>query len=504
MLLAALALGASFTYENLFFLPWICFLPFLLSLQGVTIKRAYFLGLGFGCLFFVIASHWIVGFLQKMSNIGLGYAISLAGIYWIFCAQQFALLAAAVVWVAKKQPGSEWLSLPLFSCLLFYALPLIFPSDLSVTQSKFLLALQAVDTTGALGLHFIILLHNGLLFAVVKNSFRQLNNHHYAAVGLICAWFIYGCAAYFYWVKQEQNWPRLNVGVVQPNIAASIGVPAPPQGFSRAYPVEMDLSVALARAGASLIVWPEARYRGFYNEAYVRDAFKYYADKTDASLLIQDLQTKDNLTFNTSALITKKNRQDYAKQIRIPFGEYLPGESVPLLGIFFKKIFGDFYTPIAAGSISEPMEFRKIKIQPLICFEIADANYLANLVRSSTQQKKPIQLLLVQSNDSWFDTDIEPRLHLATSQLRSIEQRLPLVHALNNGPSSFYKASGQVDARLAANERSAAVRNITYPESVAMTVYARYPHLFIVVILLCSICWLLRALILNENRKSFL
>jgi apolipoprotein N-acyltransferase len=499
MSLSALTLSASFIYEDLFFLPWVCFVPFLMALEGVSIKRAYCLGLVFGCVFFAIASYWVVGFLKQISSISFSYAALLASSYWVYCAQQFALLAAVIVWFSKRQAKSEWLSLSLFSTLLFYTLPMIFPADLSVTQGKFLLALQAIDTTGALGLHFIILLHNGLIYGLIKNSHHQLDSYQYTAFGMVFVWFLYGFSAYYYWSAKGEAWTSINVGVVQPNLAPSIKIPDPLQGYSRAYSPEIELSLLLARDGASLIVWPEARYRGFFDEAYVRDAFKYYAEKTNTSFLIQDLQTKAEKTYNSSALISNNDWQEYSKYLRIPFGEYLPLEEVPIIGSFVKNIFGDFYTPIALGSESEPMNFRGIKVQPLICFEVANAYYVANLIQAANQQNKSIQIIAVQSNDSWFDTDIEPRLHLTTSQLRSIEQRLPLVHALNNGPSAFYKASGQVEAQLPANERSAAVVNLAYPEYATLTLFARFPYAFILLIGVFSFGWVLVSLIRDAN-----
>jgi|GEM_PF-3850454 len=500
--ISALALGASFVYENLFFLAWICFVPFLMALRTANIKRAYCLGLIFGCVFFAIASYWITGFLKQISGMSLGYATLLTSVYWIYCAQQYALLAAVVTWFAKRQAQSEWLSLPLSSTLLFYILPLIFPADLSVTQGKFLLALQALDTTGALGLHFIILLHNGLIYGLIRNSYRKLNNYQYSALAIIFIWFLYGIGAYYYWTAREQDWPSINIGIVQPNLPPSISIPKPIQGYSRAYPPEIESSLSVARAGASLIVWPEARYRGFFNETYVRDAFTYYADKTNASFLIQDLKTTNNLTFNSSALVSGEDWQEYSKYMRIPFGEYMPWEDAPVIRRFVKNVFGDFYTSIAPGAASEPMDFRGIKIQPLICFEVANAYYLANLTQVANKQRNSIQLIAVQSNNSWFDTDIEPRLHLTTSQLRSFEQRLPLVHALNNGPSAFYKANGQVEAQLPANERSAAVVKLAYPEQATLTLFARFPYAFILSIAVFSMGWMLVSLIRKGNRKE--
>lgn len=502
MLLGALALGASFVNEHLYLLPWFCLVPFLFAIKDVSIKRAYCLGLIFGCLFFVIASYWILGSLQKMSDINAIQAVVVASIYWLYCAQQYAILASLVVWLGKRSPGSEWLSLSVLSTLLFYLIPLIFPADLSVTQTKFLLALQAVDITGAPGLHWLIVLHNGLIYAVIKTSNRRLTSYQYLAFGILMAWFAYGINAHRYWSVEQQHWPSVNVGVVQPHAPPSVEIPPPPVGYSRAYSVEIEMSNVLSQKGANLIAWPEARYRGFFNETHVQDAFKFYEQKAGVPLLIQDLNVTGQLTFNSAAMINAGSAHEYPKHVRIPFGEYLPWENVPLLGGFIKYVFGNFYTPIAAGKPTDIMSVAKLNVQPLICFEVANAFYVAHLIKAADAQQKHVQLLVAQSNDSWFDTHIEPQLHLTTSQLRSIEQRLPIVHALNNGPSSIYAASGQLMAVLPANKRAAAVVEVTYPEKITLTWFAKFPYAFIFTLFAFVSGWILLTCVQGAYKPS--
>lgn len=495
MLLAALSLGASVINENLFLVTWVGLVPFLFSLEGVSIKRAYCLGAVFGCLFFAIGSYWIVGFLQQMSGLKLAYCILLASVYWFYCAQLFAVLACLVVLFARWRPGSEWLSFPLFGTLLFFALPVVFPADLSITQSKFILALQAIDITGAAGLNFLILLHNGLMFSLIKKRFATLDRYQYAALGYLLAWFIYGFFAYSYWSAEEKQWPTIQLGIVQPNSSPSIKIPPPTEGYSRAYPVEMELSLALASEEVGLVIWPEARYVGFYNEAHVREAFIHHATTAGVALLIQDLQTQGNETFNTSALISPltnfQGLQEYRKRMRIPFGEYLPLADVPILGYGIEKLFGHFYTPIAEGAVSSPMVFKQLTMQPLICFDVLHPHFIAGLVQGAAQQQNRIQLLVTQSNDSWFGKSTQPYSHLTSSRLRSLEQRLPMVHALNNGPSSVFSASGQVTAVMPVFERTAAVVRVAYPKQPSLTWYARLPYGFIFSVLALTLSWLL-------------
>lgn len=491
MLLAALSLGASVVNENLFLLAWVGLVPFLFSLEGVSIKRAYCLGAVFGFLYFAIGSFWIIEFFWQMSELKLAYCVLLASVYWIYCAQLFAVLACLITLFARWRSGSEWLSLALFGTLLFFALPVVFPADLSITQSKFLLALQAIDITGAVGLNFLILLHNGLVFSFIKKRFAAIDRYQYVALGYLLAWFIYGFIAYRYWVAEEKQWATIQLGIVQPHSAPSINIPPPAQGYSRAYPVEMELSLALASDGAELIVWPEARYVGFYDEPHVKDAFTYYVNRAGVALLIQDLQRQGDEIFNTSILISPQGLQEYRKYMRIPFGEYLPLVDVPFLGYGIKKLFNNFYTPVAQGAPSRPVFFNQLKMQPLICFDVLHSYYVAGLMQSATENKNGVQLLVTQSNDSWFGASSEPHSHLTSSQLRGLEQRLPMVHALNNGPSSVFAASGKVTAVLPSYERAAAVVKVAYPTQPALTWFGRFPYGFIFSVLVFTFVWVL-------------
>jgi hypothetical protein len=52
---------------------------------------------------------------------------------------------------------------------------------------------------------------------------------------------------------------------------------------------------------------------------------------------------------------------------------------------------------------------------------------------------------------------------------------------------------------LIAGERSAAVRNLAYPDKPSLTFFARYPYFFILTIFLFSVCWWLTSLSSNKG-----
>ena len=69
-----------------------------------------------------------------------------------------------------------------------------------------------------------------------------------------------------------RNLATVTVGIVQPNEAPSLARPAIFPGYSLAYPPEMAMTERLAQAGAELVVWPETRYKGYFDQPHVQNA----------------------------------------------------------------------------------------------------------------------------------------------------------------------------------------------------------------------------------------
>lgn len=507
VLLSALLWVMAFHFSALFILPWFALVPFLWSLRRATIAGAYGLGLLFGLVLFAGITYWIAPFFSKINDWPLSVAVLLVGLYWLFCAQIFALLALALRLLQTRIGGAQWWILPVLGTLAFDQFPWVFSGDLSLTQSEFLLALQAVDITGSLGLHFLILLHNGLVFSACFGS--KLCARDRCGQGLawllMVGWFAYGVGSVQHWREVEQNAPLINVGLVQLNEQPSVVLPEVEPGYTRSQSPALALSKLLAESGADLIVWPEMRYLGF-QKAHVRAALQDFVDRQQVALLIQELlpeqasvsggvagvdrgaeveantETEDSgagHTYNSSLLITPNslNVKVYRKQRLIPFGEYLPlPEQWWISQLLVDRLFDGFFTPLAPGAENRAMAWRGPLFQPLICYESAHSNYVQQLF--SAQDPLP-QWLVVQTNDGWFGPSIQPRLHGVTGQLRGIELRRPVVHLINNGPSVYSGASGDRLFVSTPQTRAAYLIKVRVPEAAPATWYSRYPLGFI-------------------------
>lgn len=488
VLLSALLWVIAFHCSMFFVLPWFGLVPFLWALQRTSVAGAYGFGLLFGFILFLGITYWIAPFFSKINDWPLIAAFFLVGLYWFFCAQIFALLAMLLRLLQPRWVGAQWWALPVLGTVAFHQFPWVFAGDLSLTQSQFLLALQGLDITGALGLHFLILLHNGLVFSALCSPSRSRQDRlgRVIAWSLIACWFIYGVWSLQVWRAVEQSAPIVNVGLVQLNEPPSVALPETEPGYTRAQSPALALSKLLAEGGAELIVWPEMRYVGF-EHPHVRAALQDFVDREQVALLIQGLLPESveateplrTEIYNSSVLLTPSGPelQVYRKGRLIPFGEHLPlPQHWWVSQTLLNKLFDGFFTPLSPGIENRAMSWQGPLFQPLICYETAHPDYVRQLF--SAQDPAP-QWLVVQTNDGWFGPSLQPRLHAVTGQFRGVELRRPVVHLINNGPSVYSGASGDRLFQSAADTRAAYLIEVRVPELASATWYSKYPLGFI-------------------------
>jgi apolipoprotein N-acyltransferase len=129
----------------------------------------------------------------------------------------------------------------------------------------------------------------------------------------------------------------------------------------------------------------------------------------------------------------------YHKYILLPFGEYLP-----VVGDWdwmrkkFPRIaqFGVGGTPrvldipLAGGTT--------VKAAPIICYEALFADHAIAGIGAGGE------VLVNLTNDAWFGSVAEKKLHLAMSALRSVETRRPQLRATNTGISALILPDGEI------------------------------------------------------------
>jgi apolipoprotein N-acyltransferase len=282
--------------------------------------------------------------------------------------------------------------------------------------------------------------------------------------------------------------PRLDIGLVQPNIAYSVNADDSREEILRQLTALQEQSRRLQRNGAQLLLWSE----GSFPVAVPRDFSEDFPPDSPIQIRrgfnvptiigagMYDPANDD--AFNSAILLDSNGRVGgyYDKVRLLAFGEYIPGiETFPWLRKFLPEGAGRF-TP---GSGPGVLNFRgpagqAWRLAPLICYE----DILPEFVRRVGRLRP--NLLVNLTSDAWFGADTEPWEHLALSVFAGVELRVSMVRAVNSGVSALIDANGRVVQRTYADDPyrhprpSDGVVVSTPIMSSAETVYARVGNLF--------------------------
>lgn len=166
----------------------------------------------------------------------------------------------------------------------------------------------------------------------------------------------------------------------------------------------------------------------------------------------------------------------YDKVHLVPFGEYLPMESV--LERFGISALVDAPDGFQAGYRRKVLELADLPpLLPLICYEAIFPQYGRGEVH------RPDWLLNV-TNDAWFGNTPGPYQHLTQAIMRTIEQGVPLIRAANTGISTVVDAKGRVVSRLEIYETGVVDEKI--PGKMQSTLYGSYGDKLFVSLLFIS------------------
>jgi apolipoprotein N-acyltransferase len=141
----------------------------------------------------------------------------------------------------------------------------------------------------------------------------------------------------------------------------------------------------------------------------------------------------------------------------VPFGEYLPLEHwLRALGLQeVVEMPGGFSAAASRHSlrVSDHLAFL-----PLICYEAIFPAELGYKGQRATA-------ILNVTNDAWYGDTPGPYQHFRQSELRAVEQGLPLVRAANNGLSAVVDPYGRITDGLALN--AVGVIDVSLPSQIA-------------------------------------
>ena len=235
----------------------------------------------------------------------------------------------------------------------------------------------------------------------------------------------------------EPSPKQLSVALVQPNIdQQDRWSPA-----NRSQTLQQLLVQSENHWGTDILVWPEGALPVLYTQ------IKTYLDNIDRhasahqTALITGLPTNSNPLgpYYNSMLALGEGQGKYDKTRLVPFGEYVPLESL------VRGLNNFFDLPMSSFSLGDknqpPLVVQGQKIATAICYEIAYPNLVAKNSRNTS-------MIMTTSNDAWFGDSIGPHQHMQMARMRAIENAKPLMRGTNNGITALVDHRGKIYSQL--------------------------------------------------------
>jgi len=463
---------------------WIALVPWLVSLQKLSGREAFW----WSCLVGLICYLGSMTWLSHVTTVGLLLlCVYLSLFFGLFgwCASRVPLrgrgfrplIVLPSLWVAIEFARSHLLS--------GFGWNLLGHSQTDAAR-----AIQIADLTGVWGVSWLVAMVNVAIARVIaERDFRKVLPSVAVTFVTLCAVASYGKMR----LNEFDNQPHhIRVAVVQGNIPQDEKWDAAhQQSILQRYE---ELTRQAAKDHPQLIIWPETSVPGYFGlEPDLTQRVQELARSVNTPLLVgapMGLMDKAGVwkLTNSAALISPSGEivTRYNKLHLVPFGEFIPLErALPWLRDLLPPI-GDFIpgnestvfttaidtsaTQAAASTGSGVASEQKtasgrgtatmvpaskghdqaasihtdatggassLRFGVLICFE----DVFPQLARAEV--RNGAQMLATITNDAWFGDTGAAYQHAQASTFRAVELRVPMVRAANTGWSGCIDAAGR-------------------------------------------------------------
>jgi apolipoprotein N-acyltransferase len=456
-ILLALLSGALYVFSfapwDQAYLQWVAFIPLFFALDLLpenrrNLKWLLLIGLLTSMVVCGGGFYWMIHATQQYGGLPFSAALSLFVIFMLTGQLQIPLYVALRRTLHESRiPQKSLVLLTLSSGVLYAGIESLYPKLFQDTAGHAFYhspwIRQAADLGGPFFLTLCVIVVNEALYLSLRiKSFRP------SLIAILVGAFlsIYGqfrITQYQNLQVQHSGQPTLKLALIQANIGDYLKVAAE-RGTLEATDQVMDRYLGMSANAFSsgfqpdAVVWPETAYPALFQRPLTRledrmqNRFDELLQKSQGSFIFGGYDSDETTGQEFNALFIydprTKIRQTYHKSILLMFGETLPfADSFPSMKSWFPTMgfFGHGPGPeIYAVKNRSGHEFQ---MAPSICYEGLFSDFAVE------GALKGADALLNVTNDSWFGELGEPYLHLALTQFRSIETRLPLIRSTNTG-----------------------------------------------------------------------
>lgn len=298
---------------------------------------------------------------------------------------------------------------------------------------------------GVTGLTFFTLWASAVIFNGISALFQAQKKWHVLLANMAMLAVIGGLSAYTSQQNyvQKQTDQALTITLAQGNIEQNLKWD--PDYLNSTLEI-YSRQIAENLGKTDLIILPESALPTLENHIQpFFNALKQAGQKANTDVIIGTVYRDDNVgkLLNSITVVDPtyqaETAQRYNKHHLVPFGEYVPLESL------LRPLGSVFNLPMSAfqqgKDIQPALNVRNRLFTPAICYEII----LGEQLRRNLAGKAGF--ILTVSNDAWFGDSHGPWQHLQMARMRALELGRPLVRATNTGISVFVNEKGNIIAQ---------------------------------------------------------
>ena len=490
--LVAVSSGLIFSFAIAPFFIWplviASLIGLLYSLQNSTPREAAFRTWLFGFAKFSVGVSWIYVSMHDHGGTPAVLAIIMVGLFAAFLATFPALFMYFFQRFYSSKNSSTITAILTFSSLWF--LYEWFRSWI-LTGFPWLFAGDAHLHTWLSGWAPILSVYGLSFFSALTSAaiYFSIQTKQIKYLILLIVWPIGFLLQDINWTEQTNE---LKVSAVQGNIAQEQKW-LPEQRFPT---INAYLKESRQHWDSDLILWPETAV------TVLKDQFQPYLETINEEAANNQTTVITGIPFrytegpfrgefHNSIVAVGMGGGLYHKQKLVPFGEYIPLESL------IRGLLPFFDLPMSSfkqGSEDQPLlKVEKNEtlflIAPFICYEIVYPEFVAQMANNS-------DLLITISNDAWFGDSLGPKQHMAIAQMRALETQRYLLRSTNTGITALVNHKGEIVKKLPTNQRATL-------SAIAQTRQGQTPFMFWGLWpLLISTLLLLAGILFKQYRRS--
>ena len=412
---------------------------YIASLNRVSPKKAFLVGWIYGLASFGFGTHWIYYSIHDFGNAPPWLAGVITSVFVMVLALFPAFLAAILNKFFKSNNlvrcllafPAFWVVFEILRGWFLTGFPWLY---IGYTQmSNHLRQFAPIGSVWAVSWATVFV--SGVLYAFINYFYENEDNkkkRNILIISMVAIWSLAFAANRITWIYPSEN--KVDIALVQGNIAQLMRWDE--NAINSILQTYETLTNEIIN-DTSLIIWPEAAVPVPIPQALpFLQKWEEIAKQNQVGIILgipTKVEGKDS--YYNSLMGIGLASGTYHKTRLVPFGEYVPFESMlrGLIG-FFDLPMSSFIPGAENQGVLNAIGY---KFAPAICYEIAYPWYVQTIAKNA-------DFILTVSNDAWFGKSIGPAQHLQIAQLRALEMGRPVIRSTNTGFTAFINDQGQV------------------------------------------------------------